>query len=124
MYKLLRSQTDRKSGKTFQLINCTSRMPQPSAGHFCHRDADRRGQRGQYKRSLVPHAAGAVFVYLNALYAGKIQHVSAVRHSQCELFRLFRSHACKTDRHHHGRHLIIRYLSVCIFPDHPLYFFF
>ncbi len=48
----------------------------------------------------------------------EIEHIPAVTHGKCQVDRFPFTHSLKTDRHRHGRHLIIRNRTVRKTIDH------
>ncbi len=110
----LRSQCSGKAWKAFQLIDGSARMAQPPSTHLGHRNSAGRSHRPQRQRGLVPHASGAVFIHLNSMDAGQIQHISAASHGHGQRKGLPFRHFLEKYGHHQGRNLIIRNFSLCV----------
>ena len=103
-----------KTRNRLQFIHSPSGEPQTSSAHFGNRNTAGRRNGSGNQRHLVSHASGAVFVHLNALYRRQIRNVAGIPHSNCKAAGFLLVHALKIDHHQHRRHLIIRYLSLCI----------
>ena len=98
----------------FQLIDRSARMPQSSATHLCNFAAAGSYHRCQCQTCLISDTACAVFIYFYARNTGQIQHITGMCHGKSHLQRFFLCHALKINCHHHGRHLVIRNISLCI----------
>ena len=98
-------------------------MSQAPAGHFRHRHAGRRDERGQHECRLVSDAAGTVFVHLDAVeQRTEIDLVSDFCISSVKYVRFFSVHASKINGHSPRRHLVVRDVSACESGDEMLDF--
>ena len=89
-----------------ELVEGPLRVPETTAGHHCHRHADRGKQRGEDQRDRVSDAAGGVFVHhLGPIYH-EVPDLTRVQHLLGQPPGLLGPHAAAADRHEHCRELL------------------
>ena len=118
LQKALHGQIDVEARNALELVERAARVPEAAAGHLRHLHTEARHHRHEHERGLVAHAAGRVFVRLDAGHARQIQRLAAVHHGHGQVQRLAPVHAAEIDGHGHGGHLIIRDLPTAVAVDH------
>ena len=118
LQKALHGQIDVEARNALELVERAARVAEAAAGHLRHLHTEARHHRHEHERGLVAHAAGRVFVRLDAGHARQIQRLAAVHHGHGQVQRLAPVHAAEIDGHRHGGHLIIRDLPTAVAVDH------
>ena len=112
--KFLLRQRGAGAGHRLHLVDGAAGMAQSPAAHFgnSHTAGGHDGRNDQ--RGLVPHAAGGVFVHLDALDGGQIHHITGASHHIGEDRGFFVGHTAQVNGHHQRGHLVVRHRAVHI----------
>ena len=100
--KFLLRQRSAGAGYRFHLVNGAAGMPQAPPAHFGDLDAAGRHDGSNDKRGFVPHAAGGMFIRLDAGNSGKIHHVAGMSHHLGQLGGFLIGHTAQIDGHKQG----------------------
>ena len=85
----------------------TAGVAQASAAHLGDRHAAGRNDRHNDEGGLIPHAAGRVFIHLDAGDARKVHHVPRPGHNIGQGGGFGIGHTAQIDRHEQRAHLVI-----------------
>src|SRR4051794_40359913 len=83
-------------------------MSQPAAGYHRHGDTASGGERSNYERRLVTHAASRVFVGLWQVDVRQVHYRAGAQHRSCERILLATIEPTDKDRHQQRSDLIVR----------------
>ena len=99
------------AGDSLHLVNRAARVAEAAPAHLGDLDTAGRHDGRNDQRRLITDAAGTVFVYLNALNLGQINHITGLCHTVRKNGQFLFRHTFIIHCHQKRRHLIIRYFS-------------